>query len=88
MDTSKALPLDLAAVQADDELLASLGSGQLSVDDAVSRALAAWRHDVEVEPLPALLDVDTALVLVGAGRRSLVSRALRWLRRLVSDNPE
>ena len=88
MDTSKVLPLDLAAVQADDELLASLGSGQLSVDDAVSRALAAWRHDVEVEPLPALLDVDTALVLVGARRRSLVSRALRWLRRLVSDNPE
>jgi len=88
MDTSKVLPLDLAAVQADDELLASLGSGQLSVDDAVSRGLLAWRQGVDAAPLPALLDVDTALVLVGARRRSLVSRALRWLRRLVSDNPE
>jgi hypothetical protein len=88
MDTSNALPLDLTAVQADDELLASLGSGQLSVDDAVSRWLLAWRQGVDAAPLPALLDVDTALVLVGARRRSLVSRALRWLRRLVSDNSE
>ena len=88
MDTSKALPLDLAAVQADDELLDALGTDPTPTDQAVSRALAAWRHDVEVEPLPALLDVDTALALVGARRHSLVSRALRWLRRLVSDNPE
>jgi len=87
MDTSKVLPLDLAAVQADDEQLASLGSGQLSVDDAVSRGLLAWRQGVDAAPLPALLDVDTALALVGTRRISLVARVFWWFRRLVSDNP-
>ncbi len=81
------LPADLVAVQADDELLDALGTDPTPTDQAVGRALAAWRHDVDAESLPALLDVDTALALVGARRHSLVSRALRWVRRLVSDRP-
>ncbi len=84
------LPADLVAVQADDELLDALGAepALAGPDAALNRVLVMWCLDMHAEPLPALVDVDTALVLVGAGRRSLVSRALRWLRRLVSDNPE
>ena len=87
---SPVLPSDLVAVQADDALLDELGAEPaLPGPDAVLiRVLVTWCLDMHAEPIPALVDVDTALVLVGAGRRSLVSRALRWLRRLVSDNPE
>ena len=86
MDTSNALPLDLTAVQADDELLDALGTDPTPTDQDVGRALAAWRHDVDAEQVPHLVDVDTALALVGARRHSLVSRVVRWFRRLVSDN--
>ena len=90
MDTSKALPLDLTAVQVDDELLDALGvdPAPAGPDAALIRVLVTWCLDMHAEPIPDLVDVDTALVLVGARRRSLISRALRWLRRLVSDNPE
>jgi hypothetical protein len=53
------------AVQADDELLDALGTDPTPTDQAVGRALAAWRHDVDAESLPALLDVDTAPVARG-----------------------
>lgn len=58
---------DLAAVVADDALLDALsGTGPAPRGgDAVTRALAAWRRNVDSEPISLLVDVDTALALVG-----------------------
>jgi len=90
---SPVLPADLVAVQADDALLDALldalgaEPALAGPDVALNRVLVMWCLDMHAEPIPALVDVDTALVLVGASRRSLVSRALRWVRRLVSDRP-
>ena len=43
---------DPAAVQADDELLDELGAGQVLDCDRVPAMLAAWRADVDAEPVP------------------------------------
>ncbi len=59
-----AQPADLAAVQADDALLDALGSDPTPTDHDVGRVLAAWRVEVDSEPLPRLVDVDTALAVV------------------------
>jgi hypothetical protein len=70
-------PVDLVAVQADDELINALAAG-LSVsspgasgydaDDRVAAILAAWKADVDGEPVPELVDVDTAVSTVLAAR--------------------
>jgi Anti-sigma-D factor RsdA to sigma factor binding region len=78
-------PVDLVALQADDELIDALASGlsvssagsALDVDDKVSAILAAWRADVDAEPIPELVDLDTAVATVQAARRP--SRRARHL---------
>ena len=71
-------PVDLLAVQADDELInalsfgmtvASSGGSDLDSDDRISAVLAAWRAEVEADPMPELVDVDKAVATVMAARR-------------------
>ena len=70
-------PVDLVAVQADDELLNALaagmsvsapGVGGYDADDRVAAILAAWKADVDAEPIPELVDLDTAVSTVIAAR--------------------
>ena len=70
-------PVDLVAVQADDELINALaagmsvsapGIGGYDADDRVAAILAAWKADVDEEPIPELVDTDTAVAAVLAGR--------------------
>ena len=77
-------PVDLVAVQADDELINALaagmsvsapGVGGYDADDRVAAILAAWKAEVEVDPIPELVDLDTAVSTVLAARRPSSSRA-------------
>jgi hypothetical protein len=70
-------PLDLVAVQADDELINALSAGMMvsspgrggyDADDTVVAMLAAWKAEVDAEPVPQLLDLDTAVAAVESGR--------------------
>lgn len=60
---------DLSAVQADDLLLDHLGSatphtaGAL-VDDELNALLLAWRNKTDAEPMPELVDADTAATVI------------------------
>jgi hypothetical protein len=72
-------PLDLVAVQADDELINALAAGMMvsapgvagyGADDRVAAILAAWKADVDIEPIPEIVDVDTAVSTVLAARKS------------------
>ena len=74
-------PIDLVALQADDELINALASG-LTVatadghgEDHVASILAAWKAEVDAEPLPTLVDLDTAMATVQAARRRPSARA-------------
>ena len=71
-------PVDLVALQADDELINALASGLTVVgrrrarpptDDHVAAILAAWKAEVDAEPIPDLVDLDTAVATVQAARR-------------------
>ena len=71
-------PVDLVAVQADDELINALAAGMTvtspgrsgyGADDRVAAILAAWKADVDVDPIPELIDTDTAVATVRAARR-------------------
>ncbi len=63
--SEKSAPLpNMATVLADDALLDALGSDPAPTDHYVGRVLAAWRVEVDSEPLPRLVDVDTALAVV------------------------
>ncbi len=53
------------SVQADDALL----DAPETSDEPVAQALAAWRRDVESEPIPPLVDTDTALGIVRGEQR-------------------
>lgn len=62
-------PVDLVAVQADDEFLTALSVGAPvsfggrtghERDDRLAAMLAAWKAEVEAEPIPELVDIDTA----------------------------
>lgn len=70
-------PVDLVAVQADDELINALAAGMsvsapgvsgYDADDRVAAILAAWKADVDANPIPELVDVDTAVSTVLAAR--------------------
>jgi hypothetical protein len=70
-------PVDLVAVQADDELINALaagmsvsapGVGGYDADDRVAAILAAWKADVDADPIPELVDLDTAVSTVVAAR--------------------
>ena len=76
-------PIDLVAVQADDELVNALGTGAVVTygdrapgsdpdprrtrDERVVAMLAAWRAEIEADPIPELIDLDTAVAAVVAG---------------------
>jgi hypothetical protein len=71
-------PVDLVAVQADDELINALAAGMsvsapgvsgYDADDRVAAILAAWKADVDAEPMPELVDLDTAVATVQAAQR-------------------
>jgi len=70
-------PVDLVAVQADDELINALSAGYpvsapglfgYDADDRVAAILAAWKAEVDEDPIPELVDVDQAVAAVLAGR--------------------
>lgn len=69
-------PLDLVAVQADDELINALAAGMTvsapgydgyDADDKVVAMLAAWKAEVDADPIPELVDLDTAVAAVESG---------------------
>jgi hypothetical protein len=71
-------PVDLVAVQADDELINALAAGfgvpsggrAYHADDQVVALLSSWRTDVMAEPIPELLDLETAVAAVRSGMPS------------------
>ena len=81
-------PLDLVAVQADDELVTALAArtavpvggppmtaegrdaGGRGTDDRLAVMLAAWRAEIDAEPIPELVDLDAAVAAVVAGVRA------------------
>jgi hypothetical protein len=79
-------PVDLVALQADDELVNALGAGAAVTygdrvpgsdpdlprhrDERLVAMLAAWRAEIEAEPIPELLDLDTAVAAVVDGIRA------------------
>src|SRR5690348_15773066 len=79
VDTAVSEPLDLVAVQSDDELITALsagfqvsgsgaGHGGFGSDDRVAALLAAWKAEVDAEPVPGLVDLDAAVAAVRSGR--------------------
>ena len=66
------MPVDLAAVQADDALLDLIGRAghtPSDTDDELTRVLAAWRREVHTEPFAELVDTNTALEMIRAVRQ-------------------
>jgi len=83
--------LDLVAVQADDELLNALAAGMTvsaagsygyDADHHVAAILASWKAEVDEEPIPELIDLDTAVAIVRAAAGT-ATPAERRRRRLV-----
>lgn len=79
--------VDLVAVQADDELVNALASGMTvsapgiygyDTDDQVASILAAWKADVDAEPIPELIDLDAAVAAIRAASAP-PSRRIRHL---------
>jgi hypothetical protein len=71
------LPVDLAAVQADDALLDLIGRPGYRPSDAqdeLTRVLAGWREEIDAEPFRELVDTDTALAAIHAARRRVRRR--------------
>jgi hypothetical protein len=71
------MPADLAAMQADDALLDMIGrAGYNPSDDhdELTRVLAGWRQEMEAEPFKELVDTDTAVAAIRAGRRPVRRR--------------
>jgi len=71
------MPADLAAVQADDALLDLISRpGYCPSDnhDELTRMLAGWRQEIDDEPFTELVDTDTALAAIRAGRRPVRRR--------------
>ncbi|GAA1877411.1 hypothetical protein GCM10009836_68530 [Pseudonocardia ailaonensis] len=81
-------PLDLVAVQADDELINALAAGMTvsapgnsgyDADDRVAAMLAAWKAEVDADPIPELVDLDTAVAAVESGSPRRASNRRRHL---------
>jgi hypothetical protein len=71
------MPVDLAAVQADDALLDMIGGAGYSPGDdhdELTHLLAGWRQEMDAEPCSELVDIDTALAAIRAGRRPVRRR--------------
>lgn len=66
------MPVDLAAVQADDALLDLIGQADdppSDADDELTRVLAAWRREVRAVPFGELVDTNTAVAVIRAAGR-------------------
>jgi hypothetical protein len=87
-------PVDLAAVRADDALIDALAGGAGSAgdpgsygfgdadDDRLASILAAWRADIEADPMPELVTLDEAAEAVTAGHESRDRLRSRGRRRM------
>ena len=99
--TGSDAPLDLVAVQADDELVNALGTRSAGPpvcgpptpppggdpggrdtddwarDDRLVAMLAAWRAEIDADPIPELIDLDAAVAAVVAGVQAQESAARR-----------
>ena len=89
-------PVDLAAVRADDALIDALAGGtgaapggadygfglDSSDDDQLAAILAAWRADIEADPMPELVTLDEAGEAVAAGHESRDRLRSRTRRRM------
>ncbi|MGH3940274.1 MAG: hypothetical protein ACRDTG_16910 [Pseudonocardiaceae bacterium] len=65
-------PVDLAAVQADEALLNSLGRTDVArtdTDAELARVLMAWRREVDTESIGPLVDIDTAVTAISTARK-------------------
>lgn len=63
--------LDLAALRSDDALLTALGNANSSgaaTEPELNALLLSWRHDVDDEPIPTLVDTETAMHAIFAAR--------------------
>lgn len=68
---------ELTAIQADDVLLDTIGSGGQTTDNELACLLAAWRRGVLADPIPEL-DTPTVIRLART-RRGLPPRSyLLW----------
>ncbi|MBV9010928.1 MAG: hypothetical protein JO272_02550 [Pseudonocardiales bacterium] len=66
------MPVDLAAMQADDALLDLIGQAEdlpSDADDELTRVLAAWRREVRAAPFEELVDTNTAVAVIRAAGR-------------------
>ncbi len=90
-------PVDLAAVRADDALLDAIAGGAVAGgvgshedvfgrpgqdDDHLAAILAAWKADIEADPMPELVSLDEASEAVEAGHAARDRRASRARRRM------
>ncbi|GAA4935756.1 anti-sigma-D factor RsdA-like protein [Actinomycetospora succinea] len=87
-------PVDLAAVRADDALIDALAGGAGAAgdtgaygfggtdDDRLAAILAAWRADIEADPMPELVTLDEAAEAVTAGHESRDRLRSRGRRRM------
>jgi anti-sigma-D factor RsdA-like protein len=84
-------PVDFVAVQADDELINALAAGAsvpsaggaFHADDQVVALLSTWRAEVLAEPIPELVDLETAVAAVKAGMPSARPKRSARARHLV-----
>lgn len=76
-----AMPVDVAALVADDALLDAIASGGQPRTE-LERLLITWRATGHAGPLRELVDVDTATRVIAAGRRAArsarIGTAVAW----------
>jgi Anti-sigma-D factor RsdA to sigma factor binding region len=90
-------PVDLAAVRADDALLDAIAGGAVlggigshedvfgspgQDDDHLAAILAAWKADIEADPMPELMSLEEAAEAVEAGHEARERRVGRARRRM------
>jgi anti-sigma-D factor RsdA-like protein len=90
-------PVDLAAVRADDALLDAIAGGASlgglgshedvfgrpgQDDDHLAAILAAWKADIELDPMPELVSLEEAVEAVEAGHEARERRVGRARRRM------
>jgi hypothetical protein len=74
-------PDDLAAVQADDQLLDEIARGaQPQRDEELVKVLTGWRREIDSVPPPELVDVATAQASIRAGTRRGRRGFRQWVR--------
>lgn len=81
-DEAVSNPPDLFAVRADDALLDALGGSDPKVADELGQAelnelLLSWSREVDSEPMPQLVDTDTAIATIRAAKEDLPKRERR-----------